>query len=261
MCLILIAHQLAEQMPLLVLANRDEFYTRPTAAAEYWNESPGMIAGRDLVSGGTWFGTRNDRWATVTNIREGLNNKANHISKSRGWLVRDYLQGELSPGDFLAKIKPSLNDFAGFNLLLGDARELWYASNRGKGPRRLQPGQYGLSNHFLETPWPKVVRGKTGLEKLLSRSPFDQEAAFTLLSDTTRADDAELPDTGVPLEWERALSSIFITMPTYGTRCSTILMAKADGRRRFIERRFTSGSQQWQSSEFSWQPQGSLLDR
>ncbi len=261
MCLILIAHQLAEQIPLLVLANRDEFYTRPTAAAEYWDESRGMIAGRDLVSGGTWFGTRHDRWATVTNIREGVNNKANHISKSRGWLVRDYLQGDLSPGDFLAKIKPSFNDFSGFNLLLGDARELWYAANRGKAPRRLPPGLYGLSNHFLDTPWPKVVRGKTGLEKLLGRSPFDQEAAFTLLGDTTRAHDAELPDTGVPLEWERALSSIFITMQTYGTRCSTILMAKADGRRKFIERRFTSGSQQWQTSEFSWEPQGSLLDR
>lgn len=261
MCLILIAHQLTEQMPLLVLANRDEFYTRPTAAAGYWDESSGMIAGRDLVSGGTWLGARHDRWATVTNIREGFNNKANHISKSRGWLVRDYLQGELSPGDFLATIKPSFNDFAGFNLLLGDARELWYTSNRGKDPRRLQPGLYGLSNHFLDTPWPKVVRGKTSLEKLLGRSSFDLEAAFTLLSDSTRADDANLPDTGVPLEWERALSSIFITMPTYGTRCSTILVVMADGRRRLIERRFTSGSQPWQMSEFSWEAQGSLLDR
>lgn len=261
MCLILIAHHLVEQMPLLVLANRDEFYARPTAAAEYWHESPEMIAGRDLVSGGTWLGARSDRWATVTNIREGFNNKANHISKSRGWLVRDYLQGELSPGDFLAKTKPAFNDFAGFNLLLGDAHELWYASNRGKDPRRLQPGLYGLSNHLLDSPWPKVVRGKTGLEKLLGRSPFDQEAAFTLLSDSTRADDAKLPDTSVPLEWERALSSIFITMPTYGTRCSTILMAMADGRRRLVERRFTSGSQHWQTSEFSWQTQGSLLDR
>ena len=158
MCLILIAHQMTEQMPLLVLANRDEFYARPTAAAARWNETPGMIAGRDLVSGGTWFGVRNGRWATVTNIREGVRDKDNHSSKSRGWLVRDYLLGILSPADFLASIKVTSEDFAGYNLLLGDGRELWYSSNRQAASRCLEPGVYGLSNHLLDTPWPKVVR-------------------------------------------------------------------------------------------------------
>ncbi|MDH3453769.1 MAG: NRDE family protein [Desulfuromonadales bacterium] len=254
MCLILVAHQRNEQLPLLVLANRDEFYARPTAAAQPWAESPGMIAGRDLVSGGTWFGARNARWATVTNIREGLRDKENHSSKSRGWLVRDYLQGELSPADFLASIETTIGDFAGFNLLLGDGRELWYASSRTSGARLLPPGVYGLSNHLLDTPWPKVVRGKAGVNQLLNQSPFNQEAAFTLLSDPTRAIDTELPDTGIPLDWERALSAIFISLPEYGTRCSTLLKVNAEGRRLLVERRFADGPRHWSASEFTWGP-------
>ena len=261
MCLILIAHQLTEQMPLLVLANRDEFYARPAAAGKHWDESPGMIAGRDLVSAGTWFGARNDCWAAVTNVREGVRGKENYSSKSRGWLVRDFLQGDLSPADFLASIESTMNEFAGFNLLLGDARELWYASNRDKNARRLPPGMYGLSNHLLDTPWPKVVRGKAGLNTLINPLQFDPDAAFSLLSDSIPAGDDELPDTGIPLEWERALSAIFIARPEYGTRCSTLLTANAEGQRWFVERRFTDGPQQWQASEFTWGPQGSLLDR
>lgn len=260
MCLILIAHQLTEQMPLLVLANRDEFYVRPTEAADYWDESPGMIAGRDLASGGTWFGVRNDRWATVTNVREGLRDNGRH-SRSRGWLVRDYLQGGLAPADFIANIKTIIDDFEGFNLLLGDAKELWYVSSRDKNPRLLPPGIYGLSNHQLDTPWPKVVRGKAGLNKLLIESPFDQEAAFALLGDTTCAEDKDLPNTGIPREWEHALSAIFITMAEYGTRSSTLLKVKADGQRLMIERRFNDGPQKWQANEFRWGPQASLLDR
>ena len=252
MCLILIAHQLTEQMPLLVLANRDEFYARPTAAATHWQETHGMIAGRDLVSGGTWFGACNDRWATVTNIREGVRDKDDHSSKSRGWLVRDYLQGDVPPADFFARITAT-DDFAGFNLLLGDHQELWYASSNDLNARLLPPGIYGLSNHLLDTPWPKVVRGKEGLSKLLNRTPFDHEAAFTLLADATRAADAELPDTGVPLAWEQALSSIFVSKPNYGTRCSTILTTEADGHCRLVERRFTNGPQQWEESAFSWE--------
>ena len=252
MCLILIAHRPEEQIPLLVLANRDEFYSRPTAAAEAWRESPGLIAGRDLVSGGTWFGVNNDRWATVTNIREGVRDKNNHSSKSRGWLVRDYLQGTLSPEDYLLSIQGTKADFAGFNLLLGNAGELWYATNRDTASRRLPPGLYGLSNHLLDTPWPKVVRGKAGLGQLVNNSFFDSSRAFSVLADTSRAYDTELPNTDVPLEWERALSAIFITMPTYGTRCSTFLMDRADGRRIFVERRYSGGPQNWQESEFSF---------
>ena len=261
MCLILIAHHPDKKRPLLVLANRDEFYNRPTAAAGQWEECPGMIAGRDLVSGGSWFGARGARWAGVTNIREGGRDKANHSNKSRGWLVRDYLQGELSPADFIASIATTINDFDGFNLLLGDSEEVWYSSNREGLTRSLAPGIYGLSNHLLDTPWPKVVRAKTGFKKLLDKSSFNHGEAFALLADTTQASDEKLPDTGIPLAWERALSAIFITMPKYGTRCSTFLTVGADGQRFLTERRFTGGPQQWDESKFSWSSDGSLLDR
>jgi uncharacterized protein with NRDE domain len=260
MCLILIAHRPEEQISLLVLANRDEFYSRPSAAAEYWQESPGLVAGRDLVSGGCWFGARGTRWASVTNVREGARSQKKH-SKSRGWLVREYLHGDMAPADFLASIKTKTEDFAGFNLLLGDAGEIHYSTNRQGQTRSLGPGIYGLSNHLLDTPWPKVVRSKEEFNRLLSKRAFTQEGAFAILADTDRAEDADLPETGVPLEWERALSATFINMPTYGTRCSTLLMAEADGQTSFVERRYHDGPKDWQESKFTWKAQGSFLDR
>lgn len=255
MCLVLVAHRPGHPIPLLVLANRDEFYNRPTEAADYWQESPSMIAGRDLVSGGTWFGVNNQRWATVTNIREGVRDAEPH-RKSRGWLVRDYLLGDQSPADYLISVEATETGYAGFNLLLGDGNELWYTTNRGTGSKRLAPGIYGLSNHLLDTPWPKVVRGKAALGSMLKRPAFNYDDALTLLADVTRAPDSELPDTGVPLEWERALSAIFIAMPSYGTRCSTLLMTTADHRQSFVERRYNSTPGKWQQKEFSWQTPG-----
>jgi len=255
MCLILVAHRPEEPIPLLVLANRDEFYDRPSEAADYWPESPAMIAGRDLVSGGAWFGVNNQRWATVTNIREGIRDQDSH-HRSRGWLVRDYLLGDLSPADYLTSIQAAKEQYAGFNLLLGKGKELWYTTNRETGSKQLEPGIYGLSNHLLDTPWPKTVRGKEALAQLLKRPSFDDEDALALLADTTLAPDSELPDTAIPLEWERALSAIFIAMPSYGTRCSTLLLAAADGRQNFVERRYNRTPQKWQQSEFSWKTPG-----
>lgn len=250
MCLILIAHQINEQMPLLVLANRDEFYARPTAAAEPWDEDPELIAGRDLVSGGSWFGACRTRWASVTNIREGT--KSSHSHRSRGWLVRDYLLGKASPQDFLAGMAEQAAEYAGFNLLLGDGTEIWYSSNRDGQGQRLKPGLYGLSNHLLDTPWPKVAHSKQAMHELLSRPQFDRDNAFAILTDTTLALDSELPNTGIPLEWERALSATFITKNQYGTRCSTLLMRATDGKHLFIERRFTGAPDRWEQGEFTW---------
>lgn len=251
MCTILFAHQIYAQRPLLVLANRDEFYSRPTGPAAEWPEMPGMIAGRDLASGGTWFGARDTRWASVTNVREGKRTQDNH-HKSRGWLVLDYLQGRLHPCDYLQQIKATEDIFAGYNLLLGDGHELWYASNRRAEPKHLEPGLYGLSNALLDTPWPKVVRGKAALEGLVSSTSFDREAAFALLADTTLAPDADLPDTGVPYEWEKALSATFISTPDYGTRCSTLLTRDGNNSYHFVERRYLNGPSQWEEGEFSW---------
>jgi len=249
MCLILIAHQFADQTPLLVLANRDEFYDRPTAAAAPWEECGELIAGRDLASGGSWFGARGLRWASVTNVRE---NKHRNSHRSRGWLVRDYLLSKNPPQEFLLNIAAQVTEYAGFNLLLGDDKELWYCSNRGPAAQRLEPGIYGLSNHLLDTPWPKVKRGKDALLGLMSYAQIDLDQAFAILADTTLAADADLPDTGIPLAWERALSAAFISTKNYGTRCSTLLMRSSGNRHLFTERRFAASPADWEESTFSW---------
>ena len=250
MCLILIAHQFSEQTPLLVLANRDEFYERPTAAAAPWDECVELIAGRDLASGGSWFGARGLRWASVTNYRESIKHRQSH--RSRGWLVRDYLLSKDPPQEFLLKIAEQVNEYAGFNLLLGDSKELWYCSNRGPVAQRLEPGIYGLSNHLLDTPWPKVKRGKEALLELMGHAQIDLKQAFAILADTTLAADADLPDTGIPLEWERALSAAFIKTKDYGTRCTTLLMRSAGNSHLFAERRFAASPESWEESIFSW---------
>jgi len=259
MCLILFAHRPAEQIPLLVLANRDEFYDRPTAAAGPWDECRELIAGRDLVSGGSWFGARDTRWASVTNIREGL--RQSHSHRSRGWLVRDYLLGKASPHAFLAELAGQAGEFAGFNLLLGAGEELWYGNNRGVAGRPLEPGLYGLSNHLLDTPWPKVLRGKQAMADLLAAPRLDRERAFAILADTSYAPDDVLPDTGIPLELERALSAAFIVRDNYGTRCSTLLARRSDGSHLFIERRFERSPELWNQCEYNWKDRASKLDR
>lgn len=253
MCLILIAHQFSGRTPLLVLANRDEFYDRPTAAAAPWDECGELIAGRDLASGGSWFGARGVRWASVTNYREGVKNRHSH--RSRGWLVRDYLLSDDPPQAFLRKIAEHVNEYAGFNLLLGDGQELWYSSNRGPAAQRLEPGIYGLSNHLLDTPWPKVKRGKDALLELMSKAQVDLDQAFAILADRSPAADAELPDTGIPLQWERALSAAFISTKDYGTRCTTLLMRSAGSSHLFAERRFTASPRSWDESTFTWTAQ------
>jgi uncharacterized protein with NRDE domain len=250
MCLILIAHLCTEKTPLLVLANRDEYYDRPAAEAAPWDECSELIAGRDLASGGSWFGARGLRWAGVTNVREGMKQSDSH--RSRGWLVRDYLLSMDSPQDFLSKIASQIGAYPGFNLLAGNGQELWYCSNRGPVAQRLEPGIYGLSNHLIDTPWPKVKRGKEALRELMSRPQIDYDRAFAILADTTLATDADLPDTGIPLEWERSLSAAFISTQDYGTRCSTLLMRTAGSSHFLVERRFAVSPESWEESSFSW---------
>lgn len=219
-----------------------------------------MVAGRDLVSGGTWFGVRNDRWAAVTNVREGTPRRQS--TRSRGWLVRDYLCGLAPPQAFLAEINSSKMDYAGFNLLLGDGEELWYGSNRGPQAKLLESGFYGLSNHLLDTPWPKVLRGKRALRALFeSGRDIKNESAFAALADTTRAADHELPQTGIPLSWEQALSASFVVMPQYGTRSAALLQRSASGTTRLVERRFAGTPEVWDEDTFQWAVNGSLLDR
>ena len=243
MCLILFAHRARPGLPLLVAANRDEFHGRPTAPASWWQDAPGTLAGRDLRGGGTWMGVARDgRWAALTNVRGG-GAPADASAPSRGALVADYLRGDAPAADYLARVAAVRDRFDGFNLLVGDAEGVRHLGNRGDGDARLlPPGVYGLSNAPWGTPWPKTERGAAALRELMGgpEAP-DDDALFRLLADAEPAPDDALPDTGIGRERERALSSLFIDTPGYGTRASTLLRMDDSGEVRLVERSWGGG--------------------
>jgi len=252
MCLLVFAYKFHRDYPLVLVANRDEYYDRPTAPARFWEDFPHLLAGKDLKDGGTWLGvTRSGRIAAITNYRDPRNQKTG--APSRGMLVRDFLVGRQTSLEYLKSLAHRADQYNGFNLIVGDKEGLYWYSNRGPGIRGLEPGIHGLSNHLLDTPWPKVVRAKEALLDLLSgdRFPADEEF-FKLLLDQTRPRDSELPDTGVGLEWERILSPIFITSPVYGTRSSTLVFMHANGKVRFVERSHDKEAPSPRVREFSF---------
>lgn len=246
MCLILVGWRSHAHYPLVVAANRDEFYARPTAFAARWPETPQVIGGRDLEAGGTWLGmSENGRFAAITNVREPGMPVG---KKSRGELTRDFLLADFPAAAYAARIAGG--DYAGFNLLLGDGVSLLYCSNRGTGPQVLAPGIYGLSNSTLDTPWPKLESSRRRFSGALRGLP-DEEAFFELLADREMAADEDLPKTGVPLAWERLLSAVFVASETYGTRASTILLQRTDGVMTLHERSFGPMGRPLQSSVIS----------
>ena len=235
MCLILFAHRHHPEYPLVVIANRDEYYARPSRDAHWWDDAP-IFAGRDLEAGGTWLGVdRRGRFAAVTNVREpgGMQPGA----RSRGELPRDFLAGDAGAETYLDAVAARAQEYSGFNLLLGDADTLWFFSNRDHGRRRIDAGTYGISNGAFDEPWPKLASGKTELELALAAG-VDPDALTEILTDHRIADDHELPRTGVPLDVERMLSSRFIRSPGYGTRACTVLLIDADGGVLFREDNF-----------------------
>ena len=256
MCLALFAFHSHPRFPLVIAANRDEFYQRPTAAADFWTDAPHVLAGRDLREGGTWMGvTRGGRFAAVTNYRDPRELK--ETRKSRGLLVKGYLAGGDTPLGYLGEICRDGDAYNGFNLVVSDLREAAYCSNREGCVRALGPGIYGLSNHLLDTPWPKVERSKAALFEMLSHDkPGLVEGLFRVLADGYRPEDANLPDTGVGLEWERLLSSAFIKSPDYGTRSSTVYLVDGEGGAHFIERSFGPEGAALGAVEFEFRIEG-----
>ncbi|MGD8836601.1 MAG: NRDE family protein [Desulfobacteraceae bacterium] len=223
MCLILFSYEQHPHYRLVLAANRDEFYDRPTAPLGFWQDHPDLLAGRDLKSFGTWMGlTRSGKIAAITNYREPETPKPQ--APSRGQLISDFLIGSDRPAAYLKQVKKEADDYNGFNLLVGDTHDLFYYSNRGGEIVRLESNIYGLSNRQLDTQWPKVNNGKKRLKQLLDdHHDIPLEQLLSLLQSQDRPPDDQLPDTGVSKEWERALSPLFIASPGYGTRCSTIL--------------------------------------
>lgn len=244
MCLILLAHAAHPSYRLILTANRDEFHDRPTRPAHRWPDAPHVVAGLDLRGGGTWLGvTDGGRWAAVTNFRDAA--QLGRTAPSRGKLVADYLRRDLSPRAYVDQVAELGAEMNGFNLLVGDADEVWWISNRAPelaGP--VGPGIHGISNALLDTPWPKVVRGKRELERLVSAaSAPDPDQLIGILLDRTLAADHELPQTGVGTEMERALSAPFIATPGYGTRSSTALLIDHSGGVLLVERTHHPGGE------------------
>jgi uncharacterized protein with NRDE domain len=237
MCLIAFAHHHRARYPLIVVANRDEFYARPTKPAEFWDDDDRVLAGRDLKYGGTWMGiTRNGRFAAVTNYRETGAHRDHALS--RGLMVSDFLLSCESPERFLQQVSGKKNKYNGFNLIIGDLSRLFYFSNRKNGPEEIEAGIHTLSNHLLDTPWPKSVRSREALFRVVEDNPeLSHGPLMEILLDRTVSDDG-LPDTGFGQKWERILSPIFITSDKYGTRNSTIITADSRGYVSFIERSF-----------------------
>ncbi|KPJ76729.1 MAG: hypothetical protein AMJ54_10635 [Deltaproteobacteria bacterium SG8_13] len=242
MCLILFAYDIHPQYRLLLAANRDEFYERPTLPLDVWEDRPDIFAGRDLKGGGTWLGiSRSGRIAAVTNYRDPR--RVLPQAPSRGFLVGDYLAGSEPAERYLSRIASEAHRYNGFNLIVGDRGGLWYLSNQSAEILHIEPGVYGLSNHLLNTSWPKVRNGKAGLQKLIEEGQAGRiEPMLALLADKTPAADNALPDTGVGLQWERVLSPIFITSATYGTRSSSVIQVSRNGKVTFVERSFTCQS-------------------
>ena len=254
MCLIVFAWRSHPQHKLLVAANRDEFYARPTAPVHFWNDAPLILAGRDLQQGGTWLGiTTSGRFAALTNVR---NVQAPVGKLSRGLLVSDFLNSDATAERFSQQLQSTLSNYSPFNLLLCDGEYLYYNNNTGDS-FELPPGVYGLSNAALDTPWPKVAAGKQALLHLtttylnLDTTEEKAEQLFLLLADARQADEAELPDTGVGIALEKQLSSRFIHFDTYGTRCSTVVMQSYSGETVFLERQFDDTGQATDTTHYA----------
>lgn len=252
MCLILFAYKNHPDYPLILAGNRDEFYDRPTAPADFWPESPEILAGHDLLGGGTWLGvTRSGRLATVANFRQPA--EFHRSGLSRGGLTVDFLRSDIPPHPYLESIARQGDRYKGFNLLVGDRSGFAFYSNREQIIRRLPPGIYGLSNAQLDTPWPKVTQGKAALANLIADGPVTPEALLAILADTAQPSDVQLPDTGIGLERERLLSSRFIVSADYGTRASTVVLFERSGQAIFVERNFTRTSSQWRDVRHQFQ--------
>lgn len=249
MCLVVVAFRAGPGLPLLVAANRDEFHARPTQGADWWPDSPDIVGGRDLQAGGTWLAIhRNGRFATVTNYR-GAQQKDPSL-RSRGHLVSDFLSGDQAPLDYLRGIEP--DDYAGFNLLVADATQLAYLSNRGGGMRELSAGIYGLSNATLDEPWEKVERSKSRLKELLAAGRSNDTHLLRLLADRDKGPVDEVESEHLPFTLAHALTAPFIVTPDYGTRCSTIVRTAEEGRWHLLERRFDAGGNTTGESRFSF---------
>ncbi|WP_107037139.1 NRDE family protein [Brumimicrobium mesophilum] len=241
MCLIAFAYKVSAEYPLILIANRDEFHKRPAQKAHFWTEDKevNILAGRDLEGGGTWFGIgETGKWAAVTNHRDIENIK--QFAPTRGNLIPQFLKSTDSAENYLQHLQKDAAKYNGFNLLLGDKHGVFHYSNISNSITKIEAGIHGVSNALLNTPWPKLVLAKDDLKKEIEKDNFDHETLFSILKNENKAEVNHLPETGLDEELEMALSSIFIDIDNYGTRCSTLLLISKNGDMKFVERTYDS---------------------
>jgi len=234
-CLILAAYKVHPDYPLILLANRDEFYARPTKNAHWWEDSKGILAGRDLKAGGTWLGINDQKqFCALTNYRDPSSFRQD--ARSRGDLVSNYLKNAHSVCHYGTKHLANVSEYNDFNLLFYEEETAYYFSSREQVINELDPGFHGLSNDSLNSPWPKVNKGKQRLKDFITSKDLNVEEAFKILSDRSAAADEKLPETGVGLETERLLSPMHIDFPGYGTRSSSVILFHKGGDIEFYEK-------------------------
>lgn len=235
MCLLLFGYKISQKYPLILAANRDEFHKRPTAPMHFWEDRPGILAGKDLEQGGTWFGiNKTGRFAALTNYRDPSSVK--QTAPSRGEIIIDFLESD-KPCDMYFNAFKNHASYNGFNLVFGDLKNFFWFSNLENRIKKIPPGIHGISNRLLDTSWPKVESGKAALKKAVSQA-ITTESLFSILTNQTIPDDNQLPDTGVGLEWERLLSPLFIQSETYGTRSSIVMLMDRNGNIKITERTY-----------------------
>lgn len=238
MCLLAFQLQSHPKYQLVMMANRDEAYGRPAAPADFWSDHPDILAGRDLEQMGTWLGVnKQGKVAALTNYRDFSLPQTGTLS--RGHIVSSYLQSEQSAQIFMEQLHTNREDYAGCNVLAGSAKEMYYYSNIEQSIQQLTHGTHGLSNAFLNTPWPKVDKTKALLAEYLEQTEtIDPDVLFDMMQRAERFPTEQLPDTGVGEDLESLLSSIFIASKDYGTRCTTVLTIDSEDQVEFEERTY-----------------------
>ncbi len=252
MCLIIMAWDTHPRYKLIFAGNRDEYHARPSAGAHWWDGGQTVLGGRDLEAGGTWLAvSRAGRFAVVTNFRE-REAKVAARPASRGALVSDFVQNGEPPGDFLTRLAATRDQYAGYNLIFGDSESLLYYSNRGNGGAPLSAGIHGVSNHQLDTPWPKLERVRGRMSAILGQSDPDPRQLFEMMEDRRPASDSELPDAGAGEPLERLLSAPFVVSGEYGTRSTTVIRVTRAGVVTFVEKQFAASGDAMGLSRFKF---------
>ena len=240
MCLILFAYDCHPRYQLIMAANRDEFYNRPTLPVAFWEDNPDILAGKDLQEGGTWMGiTTTGRLAALTNFRDPASYKTQ--APSRGHLVQNYLNSSIAPQAYIDNLDNGGAAYNGFNLLIRSNESLYYYSNREKLARKVENGVHGLSNSLLDVPCPKVSNGKKALTDAVQSENINVEHLFAIMANREQAPDQDLPQTGVSLDMERILAPAYVISPKYGTRTTTVILVDRNQKIEFWERSFVPG--------------------